>query len=713
MPRGDREREAWKRLKRNLNQKESEREVKLKVNKVETVNKEEIIPAVEEYWRKIMTREVEIEEIPKEDFMIWSDKKAMDRIVIEEQDIVKAQKKLKNRKACGNDEVLGEFIKNGGDALKRSLHQLFNEILKKGEVPNDWRESRITLIHKGGGKPKENIENYRPIAVINILAKVFGMVLNEKITDWAERQRVWGEEQSGFRKGRNGLENVLILKELIERAKNTGRELYLTFIDIEKAYDTVDRKMLMHLLNFIGMDTKVIKVIESMYQENKVKFTIGEISTGWVENNVGVKQGCTMSTTLFNMYFEELVVRIRKSGIGVKIGNSKLGCLAYADDLVLMTESKQEMEELLRIATKFGRDFKLNFSARKCQVMEFNNNEENQWILGNNILEVVEKYTYLGMEVSKEGIGQERQRKINEGKASRMSGMIINGGNMAMNKYSIGRSLWKGMAVPYCLYGSEITNYTETEIMKMEKVQNIVGRWSLGAPRSTGLEAIRGDMGWSTFKERIVKGKLCFARKIENLSEERWAKKILTEEDRNSKWKKEIKRWKKKENLEENWNTAQIKDIKITVQENGKNKWQRGMEGKSTLKWYTKKEKPEEIEWHSGDWGSKLLFKARAGVLEVNGRKRNEEEQNCKFCNEKETIEHLIVECSEYDDLRETLIRNVTRIIGNQEWRKRLEEEDGGVCTVLGLYGNKYEAQEMAKYSKAFLVGCLEKRAET
>ena len=63
--------------------------------------------------------------------------------------------------------------------------------------------------------------------------------------------------------------------------------------------------------------------------------------------------------------------------------------------------------------------------------MEFNSQVEGQWVLGNNILEVVEKYTYLGLEVSKEGIGGERQ--INEGKARRMTGMTINAGSRTVN----------------------------------------------------------------------------------------------------------------------------------------------------------------------------------------------------------------------------------------------------------------------------------------
>ena len=79
-------------------------------------------------------------------------------------------------------------------------------------------------------------------------------------------------------------------------------------------------------------------------------------------------------------------------------------------------------------------------------------------MLGNAVLEVVQRYCYLGMEISKEGIGGDLQRKANEGKARKMMGMIINGGSREINKYEYGRCLWKGMGVPKFMYGTELIN---------------------------------------------------------------------------------------------------------------------------------------------------------------------------------------------------------------------------------------------------------------
>ena len=708
MPRGQKEKEGWRRLKRNLGRADSHQVVKLKAGGRETTDEKEITDITKEFWRQIIWKEEDNEGL--ENHVIHSETKSMERIEIDRQDIDLALKAIKEGKAGGTDGIVGELIKHGGGKLSQGLASLFQEILEIGDVPQDWRKSRVTLIHKGGGKPREEIGSYRPIAVVNVLAKVFGWVLNNKVMKWVEEQRILGEEQSGFRPGRGGLENALVLKELIERSRRTGSELYLTFIDLEKAYDTVNRRKLFRLLAHIGIEDRVVQVIRKMYEDNEVNFTLGDISTGWMGNNVGVRQGCVMSPTLFNLYIEELLVRIRKSERGVRVGDSRLGGLAYADDIVLVAERKEDMEELLRIAQEYGREWDIRYSERKCKVIEYNSAGGSQWVLGNSILEVVDKYTYLGLEINKEGVGGERQRKINEGKARRMTGMIINGGNRSINKYEIGRSLWKGMAVPYCLYGSEITYYREGDLTKLEKSQNIIGRWSLGVPNSTAVEAIRGEMGWSTFRERVVKGKLNLLKKIEGLSEDRWVKKVLSAEG-NSSWKKEMQRWKRRENVEEEWQRLDGRTVRKKVEEYGRTRWQAGMPSKSTLRWYREKERPEALHWHVGDWGSKLLVKARTGTLEVKARSRDEQDQDCSFCRgERETVEHFIVECRRYEQQRATLLEAVVGIIGESEWEVRREEGDRGILTVLGLYGSKGERERIIKEMKKFLMQAWEIR---
>ena len=121
---------------------------------------------------------------------------------------------------------------------------------------------------------------------------------------------------------------------------------------------------------------------------------------------------------------------------------------------------------------------------------------------------------------------------------------------------------------------------------------------------------------------------------------------------------------------------------------------------------HSRKQKPGRIEWHVGDWGSKLLFKARTGTLDLNGRNRNVQEQSCSLCvGVKETVEHMMVECSRYEEERRIMIAEITEIIGEEEWNKRLG------LPQLGLYSsNDREIDEVVKCTKRFLQKSVEKR---
>ena len=155
--------------------------------------------------------------------------------------------------------------------------------------------------------------------------------------------------------------------------------------------------------------------------------------------------------------------------------------------------------------------------------------------------------------------------------------------------------------------------------------------------------------------------------------------------------------------------------MKRRIEARGLAKWQEGMRNKSTLKWYRNKEKPEKIQFHVGDWSSRLLVKVRTGTLEVKARNREEENQDCSSCSRgvRETVEHFLVECDRYDEERAWLIRKVMEEIGQLEWDRRLlEVENGGELTVLGLYQEERQSvrEKIIRVTKDFLVKAWNRR---
>ena len=116
---------------------------------------------------------------------------------------------------------------------------------------------------------------------------------------------------------------------------------------------------------------------------------------------------------------------------------------------------------------------------------------------------------------------------------------IINGKiNFRANQYEVMRGLWKGLAVPSVMYGLEIVEVGGKEKRGLEIVQNRAARRGLGANRHVATEALRGEMGWSTFQERIDKTKINYRVRLEHMSDKRWAKKIFEWRGNKSTFKK-------------------------------------------------------------------------------------------------------------------------------------------------------------------------------
>ena len=224
LPRGERERENWKILKENL-RPVNEKNIKLKGKKGETEKEGELKEIIQDFWKDIIQRTTKEDTTIK---TIRSERHNATEEILTKEEVTQAIKKMKNRKAAGCDDIVAELIKRG-EKMKTVLHNIFSESFETGQIPEDWRKSRVELIHKGGRKEKTEIGNYRPISIINILNKLFGEIINDKMQRWVEQEGVIGEEQSGFRKGRSGLENIYVLKELIDRSKRERKKFVSWF----------------------------------------------------------------------------------------------------------------------------------------------------------------------------------------------------------------------------------------------------------------------------------------------------------------------------------------------------------------------------------------------------------------------------------------------------------------------------------------------------
>ena len=215
------------------------------------------------------------------------------------------------------------------------------------------------------------------------------------------------EKQYEFRRGKGTRNAIFVLKMIIERAIEMQKDLYLCYIDFQKAFDTVKHGKMMEILEEIGLDGKDRRVIRNLYWNQKATVEIGEKKTEWIDIKKGVRQGCILSPDLFSLYSQRVMDELEDLE-GVKVGGRNVNNIRYADDTVLVADSEEKLRELVvalhRACT--ARGLNINFGQGKTEVMGITRRAQdlnvNIRMEGRHITQV-EKYKYLGVMVMKDG----------------------------------------------------------------------------------------------------------------------------------------------------------------------------------------------------------------------------------------------------------------------------------------------------------------------
>ena len=348
---------------------------------------------------------------------------------ITQEEVGKAIDQLQNYRAPGQDGVIGEILKTGGDKIREVVWMLCCIAWRAESIPTEWRQGIVVPLHKDGDE--RDPMNYRGITLLSIVGKVFTRVLNNRLTKFAER-KTFGivEEQGGFRPERGTEDQIFILTEVLKA--RSGRTTYTAFIDVKKAYDTVWRDGLWIRLWEEGVRGKMWRMIREMYRTVQSSVLVDGEQTEMFELNTGVRHGCVMSPVLFSFFINGLAKEINKRTKGICVGDRKVRLLMYADDIVLMSETKRDLQNMLDVVTTYSKKwrFRLNPKKGKSEVMIFGRKprktgEDRIWKLAGEEVQETESYKYLGVELvsrlgfkklSKEadnvgvGYGDERRR---------------------------------------------------------------------------------------------------------------------------------------------------------------------------------------------------------------------------------------------------------------------------------------------------------------
>ena len=446
-----------------------------------------------------------------------------------------ALRKVKAGKAPGLDRCPMECLIKGGSVVVEWLERLFNVCFAKGIVPEDWRSACVVPICKGKGD-KWECNNYRGISLLSATGKLYGRVLIERVRRGTDC--IVGEEQCGFRAGRSCVDQLFVVKELCEKYIQKGKDVFWAFLDLEKAYDRVDREALWKVLSLYGVGGKLMRAVKSFYVNSRACVRIGGGESSWFEVKVGVRQGCVMSPWLFNLFIDSVVkeVRERVQGEGlplVEVGGGvwRLNQLLFADDTALVAESA---EQLRRLVMEFGRVCerrKLRVNVGKSKVMRCSGSMDDADMdvrLNGEVLEEVKSFKYLGAVLSTDGRTEmDVKSRINEGRKclGSLRGVLKNRhlGMRAKNQ------LYEGVIVPTVVYGAETWSTRVVERNKLDVFEMGCLRSMLGVTRRDRMrnEEVRERTNVRCkLSEKVDQKGLMWYGHMVRMDERRWTKKV-------------------------------------------------------------------------------------------------------------------------------------------------------------------------------------------
>lgn len=218
-----------------------------------------------------------------------------------------AIKKLKDGKAPGYDEIKTEAVKALADIICYPLSEAINVALNDGSYPNILKLSVITPIFKSGNYSDPN--NYRPISVLPTFAKIFDAILYTRLYGFLiNKTKQISQNQFGFRK-KSSTENAVI--EIVENALSAIDNHQLVgglFLDLSKAFDTINHSYLLRKLESMGVRNNALAIFKNYLQNRKqiVKWDDTRSSDTSSCNAIGTPQGSKLSSLLFLVYINDI-----------------------------------------------------------------------------------------------------------------------------------------------------------------------------------------------------------------------------------------------------------------------------------------------------------------------------------------------------------------------------------------------------------------------
>ena len=421
---------------------------------------------------------------------------------ITENEVLKAITKLKNDKAAGYDNIVNEYIKSTKHILCKLYVKLFNRILDTGHLPDEWLIGVIIPLYKNKGNIDEP-HNYRGITLLSCLGKLFTSILNERLTHFSNIHSIVNETQAGFRQGYSTLDHIFLLKSVIDLFLWRRKKLFCLFIDYKKAFDTIWRDGLWYKMVKENIDSKVLNVIKNMYMNIKSCVKFNQKTSDTFICSKGVRQGENLSPMLFALYVNDIEDSLLGNHCNYLLFDDEfldlhlnLLVMMYADDTVILANSEEQMQNILKALELYCEQWKLEVNSSKTKVVVFSRGRINydtyDFMFREENLETISEYKYLGITFNYNGRFRNGQIELTK-KATRAMYSLIGKCRKYDLPIDLQLELFNTMVMPIMTYACEIWGYSvnrELKLLQMKFYKQV-----LHVHRNTSTDIVYGELG--------------------------------------------------------------------------------------------------------------------------------------------------------------------------------------------------------------------------
>ena len=341
-------------------------------------------------------------------------------------EVRQAIKQINSGKAPGRDGIPVDLLKVESHKMTEMITVLIVDCWNGTPVPQDWIDGTLISLYKGKGD-KSICGNYRGITLLAAVGKIFARILLNRLEADICPVAI-PESQSGFRGGRGTVDMIFTARQIQEKCIEQQIPLYQVFVDLTKAFDTVNRDALWIVLGKVGCPPKFVEMVKQLHRDMRARVTFNGELSGEIPVENGVKQGDILAPTLFSIFFAALLAHAFRDcdrGVGLRFRttgkvfdlrrfNAKSKTfqaliieLLYADDADFVAHTEADMQHIMDLFSASCEAFGLTISLNKTKAM-FTPAPGEPYIepsilVNGTRLGVVEKFVYLGSTLTRDG----------------------------------------------------------------------------------------------------------------------------------------------------------------------------------------------------------------------------------------------------------------------------------------------------------------------